>query len=132
MRRSLPAFLLLAAPVLVSCSDPASEPLAVYDMNPRGGSIAGEQPVQILGTGFRNDVGYTVYFGSERATAAQVVDPHTLLVVTPAHDAGRVSVVVAADDGPAFRIADGFEFADTSGNVYEHMGEGGGGGEERF
>lgn len=131
MRRSLPAFLLLAAPVLVSCSDPASEPLAVYDMNPRGGSIAGEQPVQILGTGFRNDVGYTVYFGSERATAAQVVDPHTLLVVTPAHDAGRVSVVVAADDGPAFRIADGFEFADTSGNVYEHMGEGGGG-EERF
>jgi hypothetical protein len=104
----------------------------VYDLTPRGGSIAGEQPVQIIGTGFRNDVGYTVYFGSERATAAQVVDPNTLLVVTPAHDAGRVNVVVAADDGPAFRIADGFEFADTSGNVYEHMGEGGGGGEERF
>jgi hypothetical protein len=132
MRRSLPALLLLAAPVVVSCGDPASEPLAVYDLTPRGGSIAGEQPVQIIGTGFRNDVGYTVYFGSERATAAQVVDPNTLLVVTPAHDAGRVNVVVAADDGPAFRIADGFEFADTSGNVYEHMGEGGGGGEERF
>jgi hypothetical protein len=131
MRRSLPALLLLAAPVVVSCGDPASEPLAVYDMNPRGGSIAGEQPVQIIGTGFRNDVGYTVYFGSERATATQVVDPNTLLVVTPAHDAGRVNVVVAADDGPAFRITDGFEFADTSGNVYEHMGEGGGG-EERF
>lgn len=132
MRRMIPALLVLASPILASCGDPASEPMAVFDLNPRAGSIAGEQPVQVIGTGFRNDVGYTVYFGSERATSVTIIDPNTLLVVTPAHDAGRVNVVVAADDGPAYRIVEGFEFADTSGNVYEHMGEGGGGGGERF
>jgi hypothetical protein len=105
--------------------------MAVYDLNPRAGSIAGEQPITILGTGFRNDVGYTVYFGSERATAVTIMDGNTLLVVTPAHDAGSVNVVVAADDGPAFRVLDGFSFSDTSGNVYEHMGESGSSG-ERF
>jgi hypothetical protein len=132
MRRLIPAFLLLASPILASCGDPADEPLSVLDLNPRGGSIAGEQPVMIIGTGFRGDVGYTVYFGSERATAVRIVDGNTLLAVTPAHDAGRVNVVVAADDGPAYRIVEAFEFADTSGNVYEHMGESGGGTGERF
>lgn len=130
MRRLISA-LLLSAPLLVSCGDPSTEPMAVFDLAPRGGSIAGEQPIQIIGTGFRNDVGYTVYFGSERATAVTIMDGNTLLVVTPPHDAGRVNVVVAADDGPAYRVIDGFEYADTSGNVYEHMGESGSTG-ERF
>lgn len=132
MRLSLSALLVPASLLLASCGDPANEPMAVYDLNPRAGSIGGEQPVQIIGTGFRSDVGYTVYFGSERATAVTIFDANTLLVVTPPHDAGRVNVVVAADDGPAYRVVEGFEFADTSGNVYEHMGESGASGGERF
>lgn len=133
MRRTFSALvLLLGVPVLASCEDPADAPLDIYDLNPRGGSISGEQPVQILGTGFRNDVGYTVYFGAERATHVTIVDANTLLVATPAHDAGRVNVVIASDNGPAYRVVDGFEFVDTSGNVYEHMGESGGSAGERF
>lgn len=132
MRRFTSALIfLLGAPLLASCEDPATAPLAIYDLTPRGGSIGGEQPIQIRGVGFRNDVGYTVYFGSERATQVTILDATTLLVATPPHDAGRVDVVIAADNGPAFRVVEGFEFADTSGNVYEHMGESGSEG-ERF
>lgn len=133
MRRTLSVLILsLGTLALTSCEDPANAPLAVYDLNPRAGSIGGEQPVQIHGVGFRNDVGYTVYFGAERAVAVTILDATTLLVATPPHDAARVDVVVAADNGPAYRIVDGFEFADTSGNVYEHMGESGGSAGERF
>lgn len=132
MRRILSVLVLaLGTLAVTSCEDPATAPMAVYDLSPRGGSIAGEQPVEIRGVGFRNDVGYTVYFGSERATQVTILDATRLLVGTPAHDAGRVDVVVAADNGPAFRVVEGFEFADTSGNVYEHMGEHGSEG-ERF
>ena len=116
---------LLGSLLLMSCDDPASVPMDVYDISPRGGSISGEQPVRVTGVGFRSDVGYSIYFGPERAPNVTILDATTLLVTSPPHAAGRVDVVIAADDGPAFRIVNGFEFADQSGNVHERMGEGG-------
>ncbi|GAB4195780.1 MAG: hypothetical protein OHK0013_02350 [Sandaracinaceae bacterium] len=107
-------------------------PMAVWDVQPRSGATAGEQPVQIHGENFRQDIGYAVYFGALRATAVTILDTSTLLVVTPQHEAGPVDIVVAAENGPAFRIQQGFTFNDQGGNVMEQVGQPGGPGAERY
>jgi hypothetical protein len=124
----------LMAPWLGGCEGAASGDPAVLNLEPRAGATAGEQPVRITGSNFRQDIGYSVYFGATRAPQVTIIDPNTLLVATPQHDPGRVDVVVSADSGPAFRIRDGFEFTEQGGNVMEQVGEGGGQGQgaERF
>jgi hypothetical protein len=122
---SLAAVLTLSLP-LAACEE-GDGPMAIYDITPRTGVTAGEQRVQIAGANFRQDIGYNVYFGAQRATSVTIMDTNTLFVVTPQHDVGRVSVVVAAEDGPAFVIHDAFDFNDTGGTVGEHTGTGAGG-----
>ena len=117
---------------LTGCGEAEGGPLAVLDVQPRAGGTQGEQPIRIVGQNFRQDIGYTVYFGGTRATQVTILDDTTLLVATPQHDAGRVDVVVAADDGPAFRIQQGFEFADQGGNVMQQVGETQGQASERY
>jgi hypothetical protein len=107
-------------------------PMAVWDVQPRAGATAGEQPIQIQGANFRQDIGYAVYFGSLRATAVTILDTSTLLVVTPQHEAGPVDVVVAAENGPAFRVQQAFTFADQGGNVMQQVGQPGQQGAERY
>ena len=119
---SIPLVLALAWP-LPACEEDVSGPMEIYDINPRRGSSGGEQAVQITGANFRPDLGYMVYFGAERAAQVTILDSHTLLVGSPAHDVGSVDVVVAADDGPAYRIVGGFEYDEGGGGTYEHMGE---------
>jgi hypothetical protein len=125
------AFVLALGAALVACDEGARGPMEIYDINPRRGSSAGEQAVQITGANFRPDLGYMVYFGSERAQQVTILDSNTLLVATPAHDVGNVDVVVAADDGPAYRIVGGFAYDEGGAGTYEHLGETGSSG-ERF
>jgi hypothetical protein len=108
--------------------------LEITNIDPRVGATAGEQPVQIRGNHFRQDIGYTVYFGKHRSGRATILDEHTLVVSTPStNEAGTVDVVVAADNGPAFRIRQGFRFEDMGGNVMERVGNATSGhGQERF
>ena len=83
--------------------------LQVTDVEPRAGATEGEQPVRILGNGFRRDLGYTVYFGTKRAERSTLLDDHTLLVATPQQDEpATVDVIVVADNGPAYRVRQGF------------------------
>jgi hypothetical protein len=124
---SLAGLLTIALP-LAACEEEGG-PMAVYDIEPRTGVTAGEQAVRITGANFRQDIGYTVYFGAQRATQVTIMDTTTLLVGTPQHDVGPVDVVVAADDGPAFRIHEAFNFNDQGGTVGEHQGTGAGGAE---
>src|SRR5690606_28307399 len=105
------------------------------NIEPRAGATAGDQAVKILGNNFRQDIGYTVYFGNKRSERATIMDEHTLVVATPMmDDPATVDVVVVADNGPAYRIASGFTFQDQGGNVMQQVGEGvtTGHGEERF
>ncbi len=98
-----------------SCNSETAE-LSVNGIMPQTGSVSGDQPIRITGTGFRGDVGYTVYFGSERAPAVTILDPQTLAVVTPAQEAaGAVDVTLRADNGPAFRIPQGFRYDEGGG-----------------
>jgi len=90
--------------------------------------------VKISGNNFRRDISYTVYFGNKRSERSTILDDHTLVVSTPQVDeAGPVDVIVAADNGPAFRIAEGFRYEEMGGNVMENVGSSTSGhGEERF
>ncbi|MDW8247588.1 MAG: IPT/TIG domain-containing protein [Sandaracinaceae bacterium] len=97
--------------------------MEVWDIQPRAGATSGDQPVRILGKHFRQDIGYIVYFGAVRATSVTILDPSTLLVVTPQHEPGPVDVVVVAENGPAFRIQQGYTFAEQGGNVLEQVGQ---------
>lgn len=124
------SLLALVALPLVGCEG-GDGPMDVYNIQPRHGQISGEQQVMITGANFRQDIGYAVYFGSERATQVTIMDTSTLIVSTPQHDLGTVDVVVASEAGPAFRIHDAFAFDDQGGTV----GHGGGssqGGAERY
>jgi hypothetical protein len=115
----------------IACGQGSGE-LAIYNIEPRTGATTGDQPVRISGANFRQDIGYTVYFGSVRAPRVTILDDSTLVVTTPQHDPGRVDVVVVADDGPAFRIVGGFQFTEQGGGVIERVGDVAPQGEERF
>lgn len=125
--RTLSLLALVTVP-LVGCGEEGG-PMDVYNLEPRHGMTSGEQAVRITGANFRQDIGYTVYFGSERATQVTIMDTSTLLVATPQHDLGTVDVVVASEAGPAFRIHDAFAFDDTGGTVGQHSGSSAGGAE---
>jgi hypothetical protein len=100
--------------------------VAILDIDPKVGHTQGDQYVKIVGKNFRQDIGYTVYFGTKKSAQVTIVDPETLLATTPAGaKVGTVDVLIRADDGNAFRIPQGFKFEDMGGNVMENIGVGG-------
>lgn len=119
---------------MVACGESAGGDLEILNIDPRAGATAGEQPIRIIGNNFRRDISYTVYFGTKASQRSTILDDHTLLVATPTVDeAGPVDVIVAADNGPAFRIREGFRFEEMGGNVMENVGSTSSGqGQERF
>jgi IPT/TIG domain len=97
-----------------ACGDEGGD-LAITDVDPRTGGLAGEQPVRILGANFRPDIGYRVYFGERRATSVTVIDEETLLATTPEREeSARVDVTILADNGPAFRVAQAYEYREQT------------------
>jgi len=96
--------------------------MAILDVNPRTGNTTGDQPVHIVGKNFRQDIGYTIYFGTKKTNSVTIRDPETIEVLTPANmPEGKVDIMLRTDDGSAFRIADAFTFQGVGANV----GEGG-------
>lgn len=118
---------------IVACGSEGGE-LEILDIDPRAGATAGEQTVKIIGSNFRRDISYTVYFGTKASVRSTIMDDNTLVVTTPgADEPGTVDVIVAADNGPAFRIREGFRYEDMGGNIMENIGSATSGqGEERF
>lgn len=118
---------------MAACGSEGGE-LEILDIDPRAGATAGEQTVTIIGNNFRPDISYTVYFGTKASERSTIMDDHTLVVATPgADESGTVDVIVAADNGPAFRIRDGFRYEEMGGNIMENIGSvTSGQGEERF
>ena len=102
--------------------------MQILDVNPRVGHTQGDQSVRILGKNFRQDIGYTVYFGTHKTNAVTIRDPETLEVLTPSRvEAGEVDIMIRTDDGAAFKIAQAFKFEDMGGNIVEGLGNTGAG-----
>ena len=99
--------------------------VTILDVDPKVGATMGDQYVKILGKNFRQDIGYTVYFGTKKSAQVTIVDPETLLATTPTGvKVGTVDVLIRGDDGNAFRIPQGFKFEDMGGSVVEGLGSG--------
>jgi hypothetical protein len=112
----------IVAAVLLGACESGGE-MVILDINPKVGHTQGEQPVRILGKNFRQDIGYTIYFGTKKTSSVTIRDPETMEVVTPAGmDKGKVDIMIRADDGNAFRIAQAFTFEDMGGNVVQGLG----------
>ncbi len=117
------ATLTTAAGALATGCDKAGGDVQINSIDPTSGALQGEQPVRVEGKNFRTDIGYTVYFGNQRANQVTILDDKTLLVVSPSADAaGPVDITIRADDGAAFRIAKAFKYEDMAGNVVEQFG----------
>ena len=115
--------LLFAALSLCACE--GSKTMQVTGINPKAGHIAGDQTVEIQGKNFRTDIGYTVYFGTAKATAVSIRSSEALVVTTPAGQKGPVDVTLRADDGNAFLMKQGFRYEDMAGSVVEGLGKSG-------
>lgn len=102
--------------------------MVILDVTPKAGHTQGEQPVRIIGKNFRQDIGYTVYFGTKKTSSVTIRDPETLEVTTPSGmPEGKVDIMIRADDGNAFKISQAFTFEDMGGNVMEGVGAPSGG-----
>ena len=97
--------------------------MKVVGINPQAGHIAGDQRVEINGENFRTDIGYTVYFGTAKAKSVSIRSTDSLVVTTPAGQAGPVDVTLRSDDGKAFRVKQGFRYEDMGGSVVEGIGK---------
>lgn len=94
-------------------------------VDPPEGALQGEQSVKIKGANFRTDIGYTVYFGNKKSNQVTIMSSETLVATSPQRDEeGTVDITIAADNGPAWKITDAFEYEDMGGNVVEKLGEG--------
>jgi hypothetical protein len=110
---------------LAGCESKGGD-VTIVDIDPKVGATQGDQYVKILGKNFRQDIGYTVYFGTKKSAQVTIVDPETLLATTPTGaKVGQVDVLIRADNGSAFRIPQGFKFEDMGGSVVEGLGKGG-------
>jgi hypothetical protein len=107
---------------LTAASGCKSSEMAILDVNPRTGHTQGDQPVHIVGKNFRQDIGYTIYFGTKKTSSVTIRNPETIEVLTPPGVApGKVDIMIRTDDGNAFRLPGAFSFLETGGKV----GEGG-------
>jgi glucose/arabinose dehydrogenase len=90
-------------------ANPMAAP-AVGSIEPSSGSARGGQSLVVTGSNFVS--GVTVSFGGALAPSVTVLDPNgtRLLVVTPAHAAGTVDVVVANPDGQRATLPGGYTF----------------------
>ncbi len=116
--------LLILALALVAMGCDEGGDLEILSIEPAAGAMQGEQPIRIGGKHFRSDIGYAVYFGSQKAGSVTILNDSEIMATTPpGSEPGPVDVTIRADDGPAFRIVAGFRYEDVGGNVMEHMGE---------
>jgi len=110
----------LAAALISGCK---GGEMQILDINPRTGHTQGDQPVHIVGKNFRQDIGYTVYFGTKKTTSVTIRDPETIEVLTPTGmPEGNVDVMIRVDDGHAYRVADAFSFKNMGGDVVQGLG----------
>lgn len=115
---ALSTLLLLVAP---SCGD---DKTGVERLRPTAGRLEGDVDVEIVGRNFRQDIGYTVYFGVRRAKQVIIRDETSIIATTPEHRTEEpVDVRIVADDGHSWLIRRGFRYVSESVNIIEQLGE---------
>jgi hypothetical protein len=102
-----PVLTVLALLVVSGCK---SE-MHLDSLKPPSGVMAGNETVEIKGSGFKKDQGITVYFGTERCPTAFVEGSKKIVVTTPTYSKSTlVDVRVISDDGEEVILRKAFKF----------------------
>ncbi len=113
--RASPAVLALvtAAGLLILAGCPEGE-LAITNVAPGSGVVAGNEPVKISGTGFRQGMGVDVYFGNAKSPAV-VVEGKNLIIASspPVAKAGVVDLRIQTDQGNNIILRNAFRYVET-------------------
>ncbi|MBN2530951.1 MAG: IPT/TIG domain-containing protein [Deltaproteobacteria bacterium] len=90
--------------------------LAVKDISPKTGNVAGGEPLEIIGTGFNNNMGISVYVGGNKADNVSIQGSEKLIISTPpGNEPGPVDVRITFDNGTDdFIISGGFTYVKES------------------
>ena len=104
LARVVIAFLGVSVVVTLGCGGSPggpSAPFSVLSISPTEGSMAGNTPVVITGTGFiiRGQGGATLTVDGSRVAASPSADGNTIRFLMPAHAVGKVDVTVTAPLG---------------------------------
>lgn len=96
----------------------------VRRVSPAIGVLAGGEPVEILGTGFKPGMGIAVYFGNTKADNVVVRGSEKLTVTTPASEEPvAVDVRVTTDDGKEFLMKNAFRYVTKSNMDIRDLGQ---------
>jgi hypothetical protein len=80
-------------------------------LKPVSGVMAGNETVEIRGSGFKKEQGVTVYFGTERCPTAFVEGSRKIVVTSPTyHKSTLVDVRVISDDGEEVILRKAFKY----------------------
>ncbi|MEZ4286944.1 MAG: IPT/TIG domain-containing protein [Polyangiales bacterium] len=131
MRSSFTVFLLkyasnivfkIAFCVLLGLGCTSSDKLGVSRVDPPFAGLQGGKTVQIVGSGFRANVGYTVYFGGQKSDRVAIVDSNRLSALTPrVADPKTVDVIVRSDTGESFRLQNAFRYVNENVSIVEGL-----------
>jgi hypothetical protein len=99
------------------------EGFSLTGISPPSGMLTGGEPVQIEGTGFRSDMGFTVYIGGAKCDNVVVAGSKALTVTTPsAAKVGLVDVRVTTDNGVDLTLPKAFKYVEKNAASMEDLG----------
>ena len=95
--------------------------LAIKDISPKTGNVAGGEPLEIIGTGFNNNMGISVYVGGNKADNVSIQGTEKLIISTPpGNTPGPVDIRITFDDGTDdFLISKGFTYVKETGGAMD-------------
>ncbi len=116
--------LIISVAVLAGLLFGCEKEFNVRKLSPPVGVIAGGEPIQILGSGFRTDMGITVYFGSNKVDSVSINGTDKLTVMSPSAQAGgKVDVLVITDNGQELRLKNAFNYVAKSNMDIRDLGK---------
>jgi hypothetical protein len=99
--------IVLALVAMTGCS----KEMRVDDLKPASGVMSGNETVVIRGSGFKSDMGVSVYFGTSRCPTAFVEGSSKIVVTTPPYPKSTlVDVRVISDDGEEVILRKAFKY----------------------
>lgn len=109
MKHTVPATVLAVLALLAFSGCKGS--MHLKSLKPGSGVMAGNETVEIRGSGFKKDMGVTVYFGTERCPTAFVEGSRKIVITTPTyHKSTLVDVRVISDDGEEIILRKAFKY----------------------
>jgi len=114
----------LAVMVLACLVCGCEEEFGVRKVSPPMGVLAGGEPIEILGSGFKRDMGITVYFGTTKTDTVAINGPEKLTVMSPSAEAvGKVDILIITDGGIELRLPGAFTYVEKSNMDIRDLGK---------